>query len=127
MCGSLLVNLRGLSDHSPNVPINGTPRNSQKIPCNNATPWNTYRQTETSIIFSSTLSNNGEAEKSMSTFFRSLSMSMQDAKLLFLFHGTLAKLDLTTDKSLAIVTGIYIATETSWQHMKLETDYDDYH
>ena len=63
----------------------------------------------------------------MSTFFRSLTMTMQDAKLLFLFHGTLSKLDLTTDKSLAIVTGIYISTETSWQHMKMETDYDDYH
>jgi hypothetical protein len=54
-------------------------------------------------------------------------MTMRDAELLFLFHRTLSKLNLTSEKSKAIVTGIYLATETSWQQMKQETDYDDYH
>lgn len=60
-------------------------------------------------------------------YFNAMTMSMTDAERLFLMMRTLDHLGLATEKSKAIVFGIYLATENMWARMAQETDYDDLH
>jgi hypothetical protein len=60
-------------------------------------------------------------------YFLAKNMSMTDAERLYLLMKTFDKLGLASEKSKAIVFGIYLSTESNWANIRQETDYDDLH